>query len=354
MGLAAILPMGAADEPKVWDDDGVTISTSMASVKRQDFTIDMRAPVAQVWRALTTADGIKEYFPGEPNIQLKVGGNYETFPGVRNRVLTCLPGKMLMTTGSAPPEFPDARKGGTWGVFQFDPLEGGKATRLRLGVFGWRDGKQWNDAFAYFVKHNPVFLRMIRTRYDACSAAAEQSALRVPFDPKLLVDRVAAGLHAERSIGFVSAFIRVFDVEAQSDDVGLRQGARVDVAVECSKDPLPAVGFGDVNALEPPNPAVAPVAEFARDRRLPGHVTGAWECCDPVANSVGVGKGLGDAAPENVQVEHLRFTLEGEKAIELNYCGEIARAGVADQGGGNRDLVHGRSLRLMRARRLAS
>ena len=28
MGLAAILATGASDEPKTWEDDGVTISTS--------------------------------------------------------------------------------------------------------------------------------------------------------------------------------------------------------------------------------------------------------------------------------------------------------------------------------------
>jgi uncharacterized protein YndB with AHSA1/START domain len=165
LGLAAILIFGGSDQPKTWDDDGVTISTASVPVKRQDFAIDIPAPVDQVWRSLTTADGIKEYFPANPNIELKVGGNYEIFPGVRNRVLTFLPGKILMTTGSAPPQFPDVRKGGTWGVFQFEPIHDGKATRLRLGVFGWREGKQWDDAFAYFVKHNPVFLRMIRKRY---------------------------------------------------------------------------------------------------------------------------------------------------------------------------------------------
>ncbi len=119
----------------------------------------------QVWRSLTTADGIKEYFPAQPNIELKVGGKYELFARSRNHVLTFLPGKMLMTTGSAPPQFPNVRKGGTWGVFQLNPIDGGKATRLRLTVLGWRDGKEWDDAFAYFVKNNPVFLKMIRKRF---------------------------------------------------------------------------------------------------------------------------------------------------------------------------------------------
>jgi uncharacterized protein YndB with AHSA1/START domain len=165
LGLAAMMSVGAGIETKTWDDGGVTVSTESTPVKRQDFTLDIPAPVDQVWRSLTTADGIKEYFPAQPNIELKVGGKYELFAGSRNHVLTFLPGKMLMTTGSAPPQFPNVRKGGTWGVFQFNPIEGGKATRLRLTVLGWRDGKEWDDAFAYFVKNNPVFLKMIRKRF---------------------------------------------------------------------------------------------------------------------------------------------------------------------------------------------
>jgi len=164
-GLAAITLVGAGIETKTWDDGGVTVSTASAPVKRQDFTLDISAPADQVWRSLTTAEGIKEYFPVEPSIELKVGGNYEIFPGVRNHVLTFLPGKILMTTGSAPPQFPNVRKGGTWGVFQLSPIEGGKSTRLRLTVLGWRDGKEWDDAFAYFAKNNPVFLKMIRKRF---------------------------------------------------------------------------------------------------------------------------------------------------------------------------------------------
>jgi uncharacterized protein YndB with AHSA1/START domain len=164
-GLIAIISAGAGIETKTWDDDGVTVSTANTPVKRQDFTINIPAPVDQVWRSLATAEGIKEYFPTNPNIELKVGGNYEIFPGVRNHVLTFVPGKMLMTTGSAPPQFPNVRKGGTWGIFQFSPIEGGKSTRLRLTVLGWRDGKEWDDAFAYFVKNNPVFLKMIRKRF---------------------------------------------------------------------------------------------------------------------------------------------------------------------------------------------
>jgi uncharacterized protein YndB with AHSA1/START domain len=164
-GVAATLALGAADDTKTWVDDGVTVRASSTPVKRQDFLLDIPAPANQVWRALTTAEGIQEYFPSKPNVELKVGGPYELFPGSTNRVLTFIPGKMLMTTGSAPPQFPEVRKGGTWGTFQFEPIDDGKATRLNLAVIGWRDGQEWDNAFAYFLKNNPVFLRMIRKRF---------------------------------------------------------------------------------------------------------------------------------------------------------------------------------------------
>jgi uncharacterized protein YndB with AHSA1/START domain len=167
LGLAIVIGQTAraADDPKQWVDDGVTIRTSTEPMKQQDFTIDIPAPVEQVWRALATAEGVQEYFPAKPKIELKVGGRYEIFAGSGNKVLSFIPRKLLMVTGSAPPQFPDVRKGGTWGVYRFDPLDDGKRTRLRLAVVGWKQGKQWDDAFAYFTKNNPVFLRMIRKRF---------------------------------------------------------------------------------------------------------------------------------------------------------------------------------------------
>ena len=41
LGLTATLVVAARGEPRTWDDDGVTISTSASPVKRQDFAIDI-------------------------------------------------------------------------------------------------------------------------------------------------------------------------------------------------------------------------------------------------------------------------------------------------------------------------
>ena len=76
---------------------------------------------------------------------------------------------------------------------------------------------------------------------------------------------------------------------------------------------------------------------------------------DPVADAIGIGQGLGDAASENVGIEHLGFGFEGEQAIELDDRGQIAAGRPrGSESGRAGSSAHGRSLRLMRARRLAS
>jgi len=60
----------------------------------------------------------------------------------------------------------------------------------------------------------------------------------------------------------------LLDVQAQADDlrVGRRQG--LDVGIQGAKD-APAARLGtDVDALDPPDPAVAPVAPPARQHQL--------------------------------------------------------------------------------------
>ncbi len=128
----------------------------------------------------------------------------------------------------------------------------------------------------------------------------------------------------------MGAVVRVFDVKAQADDIDLRTGDAVDVAIEGAEDTLAAEGFSDVNALKPPDPAVAPVAPLTSDRGLAGEVRRAAGEGDPVADSVGVGNRLGDTESENVGVERFGFGFEREQAIELDDGGQIALKGRAD------------------------
>ncbi len=72
-------------------------------------------------------------------------------------MLSYLPQEMLSISGSAPRQFPNVRKGGTWSVYFLEQTAARK-TRLRLVVAGWQSGREWSEAFDYFLKNNAVFL----------------------------------------------------------------------------------------------------------------------------------------------------------------------------------------------------
>jgi hypothetical protein len=99
-------------------------------------------------------------------VELMPGGRYDVWPGATNRVLAFVPGEMLSVSGSAPEQYPEVRKGGTWAMYTFEPAGDGQ-TRLRLTTLGWKPGEaEWDAAFDYFLKANPQYLRMVRDKIE--------------------------------------------------------------------------------------------------------------------------------------------------------------------------------------------
>ena len=120
---------------------------------------------------------------------------------------------------------------------------------------------------------------------------------RGAMEPEFLEYGVAAGFHAQGLVGLLGAEVAILDVEPQADDVGAA-GLVVDVPVESPEDALAAEVGLNIDALQPPDPAVAPVAPLAGDGRLadqPG-VLAAMDLGDPVAEAIGIGQRPGDAA----------------------------------------------------------
>lgn len=144
-------------KPNVSRNGLVTVSIDESPVKKQSFEMMIDVPVQRVWRALATTEGFRELLLPQAEIELKPGGKYATWPGATNKVMAFWPMRMLSTSGSAPKQFPNVRKGGTWSAYFFEPL-GERRTRLRLVCVGWQEGEEWDRAFAYFIKNNPVFL----------------------------------------------------------------------------------------------------------------------------------------------------------------------------------------------------
>jgi uncharacterized protein YndB with AHSA1/START domain len=148
---------------KTWANGNVTVSRFAAN-KRQDFEIVVPATAREVWHVLTTSDGVRTFYPSNPVIELRPGGKWDLHGGKPNQVMAFTPDRMLAVTGSAPDRFPTVQKGGTWGIFRLEPADA-NSTRLRMSVVGWQEGKEWDEAFDYFLKANATFFEMIHRRF---------------------------------------------------------------------------------------------------------------------------------------------------------------------------------------------
>jgi uncharacterized protein YndB with AHSA1/START domain len=167
-GHSAGSASGDGEHRESQTDGRVTITTIDGPFKRQEFAIELDAPAEKVWRMLATTEGLRELVHPEAMVDLRPWGDYNIWYGAGNKVLSYVPDEMLSITGSAPEEFPNVRKGGTWGVYLLKPI-GADKTRLRLISLGWADHAgeaEWDQAFTYFLKGNAQYLNSIAPKIE--------------------------------------------------------------------------------------------------------------------------------------------------------------------------------------------
>jgi uncharacterized protein YndB with AHSA1/START domain len=143
--------------------------------KAIDREVLVNAPVAKVWQAWTTTDGIKTFFAPDAHVELRVDGPFEIFfnpyapPGQKGadgmRIIGFQNERMLSFTWNAPPDLPEARKQRTIVILRFEP-QGDAQTRVILHHVGWGDGGEWDKAFAYFSNAWPHVLQNLQESFS--------------------------------------------------------------------------------------------------------------------------------------------------------------------------------------------
>lgn len=118
------------------------------------------APVAEVWRAWTTDEGIRSWLVEDSRIELRVGGPFELYfipdapLGGRGsegcQVIGFQQPTLLTFTWNAPPHLPQARAQRSVVVLRLRPQQDA-GTRVELTQLGWGDGGEWDQAFDYFA-----------------------------------------------------------------------------------------------------------------------------------------------------------------------------------------------------------
>ncbi len=155
-------PFGTGRRVNRWRINDVDVTLNYGPGQSQTFGVTLPVGVEEAWKLLATAEGLARIGGKEPRVELRPGGTYSFWPGANNTVMAYVPGEVLATSGSAPPQFPNVRNGGTWGGYFFEAA-GEKRTRIELVLLGWRPGeKEWDDAFEYFGHNNPIWLDMVQ------------------------------------------------------------------------------------------------------------------------------------------------------------------------------------------------
>ena len=82
----------------------------------------------------------------------------------------------------APEQFPEVRKVGTTATFDFAP--DGEGTRVTLTQSGWKQGKEWDDAYEYLSHGNAQLLEVLAA-LRACRWDRKSAAQKLGLDPGL-------------------------------------------------------------------------------------------------------------------------------------------------------------------------
>lgn len=139
---------------------GATRLTGAAASElvRIDAEVEIHASSADIWAALTTAEGLAGWVAPESHVELRIGGPYELYfrPDAADRgmegttVLAFIPEEMLATTGEAAE---------TWSVWRLDSGDDGM-TRVRLTGLGTSEA--WRQRAAFFRDATPGALEELK------------------------------------------------------------------------------------------------------------------------------------------------------------------------------------------------
>ena len=154
-------------------------AVASAQALAPDITVTkvINAPVADVWKAWTTAEGIESFWaPKAANVEPVPGGAFELWFGLKNPegsrgsegclVHSVKPMEQFVFEWNAPPDIPSVRKLRTLVYLDFKPLPDNR-TEVTLRNFGYGTGEDWAKNKAYFEKAWPAVMGSLEKRFAA-------------------------------------------------------------------------------------------------------------------------------------------------------------------------------------------
>jgi len=169
LAVAMCLVIGTrADAEDTAHKSAVTVTKTEHPRKRLDFSVDIPAPIDEVWNCFTTREGMVSWITPDAQVELRPGGKWlALFPGAApggGTILSYAPQQQLTLHAMAPEQFPTVRKEGTTAVFTFIALDDSH-TRLHLSQIGWKSGPEWRRAYEHLAIGNAMLLDQLLNRF---------------------------------------------------------------------------------------------------------------------------------------------------------------------------------------------
>lgn len=137
----------------------------------------VNAPLAQVWAAFTTTEGLRSWMAPQVTIDLRVGGKLKTQydptgkvddpTAIENEILSYEPLHMIsIKVTRAPREFPfpNAIKE-MWTVIYFEP-QGKQMTRVKVVSLGFSQTEESKKMRAFFDRGNAYTIKQLQERFS--------------------------------------------------------------------------------------------------------------------------------------------------------------------------------------------
>ena len=142
--------------------DPGTFATTGVSERPVVHEVVVAAPPSEVFRVLSSSDGVSAYLGVPAKVELAIGGAYELMfapdlpPGQQGsegcQILAYVPDEMLAFSWNAPPTLAEIRGKHTWVVITLTTPGNERTTQVRLVHTGFGQGAIWDEDRAYFER----------------------------------------------------------------------------------------------------------------------------------------------------------------------------------------------------------
>jgi uncharacterized protein YndB with AHSA1/START domain len=165
--MKAIFLAFALAAPMMIAQGSAKAATPAAADKVLMLEVTVPAPIAEVWKAFATSEGLSTWLTPGAVVDLREGGEWTAhFPGGSTgggTILSFVPEKELVLSALAPDKFPVVRAARTRARFQFEAK--GDSTVVRLTQTGWKEGEEWVKAYEYLTVGNAQLLATLHHRF---------------------------------------------------------------------------------------------------------------------------------------------------------------------------------------------